>query len=173
MTTEADITNRERADLLESLATHRSFLRQTVGGLTDQEAAARTTVSELCLGGIIKHVTSVEQGWANFIVQGPDAVGSTDQAALDAHEASFRMGPGETLAELLDRYQEVAERTDDLVSSLPSMDVSQPLPPAPWFEPGARWSARRVTLHIIAETAQHAGHADIIRESLDGAKTMG
>ncbi len=47
------------------------------------------------------------------------------------------------------------------------------LPPAPWFEPGARWSARRVLLHMIAETAQHAGHADIIRESLDGAKSMG
>ena len=45
--------------------------------------------------------------------------------------------------------------------------------PAPWFEPGARWSARRVLLHVIAETAQHAGHADIIHESLDGAKSMG
>jgi hypothetical protein len=58
-------------------------------------------------------------------------------------------------------------------ASLPSLDATQPLPEAPWFEPGARWSARRVMLHIIAETAQHAGHADIIRESLDGAKTMG
>jgi hypothetical protein len=56
---------------------------------------------------------------------------------------------------------------------LPSLDDSHPLPEAPWFEPGARWSARRVILHILAETAQHAGHADIIRESLDGAKTMG
>ena len=45
-------------------------------------------------------------------------------------------------------------------------------PRAPWFEPGARWSARRVLLHVIAETAQRAGHADIIRESLDGAKSM-
>jgi hypothetical protein len=44
---------------------------------------------------------------------------------------------------------------------------------APWFEPGARWSVRRALLHVIAETAQHAGHADIIREALDGAKTMG
>jgi len=42
-----------------------------------------------------------------------------------------------------------------------------------WFEPGARWSARRVLLHVIAETAQHAGHADILRETIDGAKTMG
>ncbi|WP_322752022.1 MULTISPECIES: DUF664 domain-containing protein, partial [unclassified Frankia] len=39
--------------------------------------------------------------------------------------------------------------------------------------PGARWSARRVLLHVIAETAQHAGHADIIREALDGATSMG
>jgi hypothetical protein len=80
---------------------------------------------------------------------------------------------GETLASLLENYEEVARRTDDLVASLPSLDATQPLPEAPWFEPGARWSARRVLLHIIAETAQHAGHADIIRESLDGAKTMG
>jgi Protein of unknown function (DUF664) len=59
------------------------------------------------------------------------------------------------------------------VMSLPDLDASQPLPAAPWFEPGATWSARRVVLHIIAEIAQHAGHADIIRESLDGAKSMG
>ena len=50
---------------------------------------------------------------------------------------------------------------------------SQPLPEAPWYEPGASWSARRVLLHLIAETSQHAGHADIIREAIDGAKTMG
>ena len=59
------------------------------------------------------------------------------------------------------------------MASAPDLDVSHPLPAAPWFEPGARWSLRRVLLHIIAETAQHAGHADIIRETLDGAKTMG
>jgi hypothetical protein len=53
------------------------------------------------------------------------------------------------------------------------LDLAHPLPEAPWFEPGASWSARRVLLHVIAETAQHAGHADIIRESLDGAKSMG
>ena len=57
--------------------------------------------------------------------------------------------------------------------TLPDLDSSHPLPEAPWYEQGARWSARRVLLHVIAETAQHAGHADIIRESLDGAKSMG
>jgi hypothetical protein len=74
---------------------------------------------------------------------------------------------------VLEAYAETAARTDDLVSSLPDLDVAYPLPEAPWFAPGERWSARRALLHIIAETAQHAGHADIIRESLDGAKSMG
>ena len=83
------------------------------------------------------------------------------------------MGPDETLADVLAGYAEVAERTDELVRTLPDLDVSHPLPEAPWFEPGAVRSARRVFLHIVAETAQHAGHADILRESLDGQKTMG
>lgn len=82
------------------------------------------------------------------------------------------MLPGETLADVLAEYDEVARRTDELVAVLPDLGASQPLPEAPWFEPGARRSARRVLLHIIAETAQHAGHAGIIRESLDGAKSM-
>ena len=74
---------------------------------------------------------------------------------------------------MLDRLDDVARCTQTLITDLPSLDASHPLPEAPWFEPGARWSARRVLLHILAETAQHAGHADIIRESIDGAKTMG
>jgi hypothetical protein len=163
----------ERADLLGALARHRGFLRQTVRGLTDAEAARRTTESALCLGGIIKHVASTEERWAGFIEHGIHAMGSADAAAMEDHAATFRMMEGETVAGLLDRYDRVAARTDDLVSSLPSLDASHPLPAAPWFEPGASWSARRVLLHILAETAQHAGHADIIRESLDGARTMG
>jgi hypothetical protein len=173
MTPDQDTDSRERADLLETLAKHRGFLRHTVQGLSDQQAAERTTTSELCLGGIIKHVSLVEGGWVDFIERGPAAMGSPDRAAMDAHAAGFRMLPGETLAGLLARYDEVARRTEDLVIKLPSLDASHPLPEAPWFEPGARWSARRVLLHILAETSQHAGHADIIRESLDGARTMG
>jgi hypothetical protein len=173
MTNERNIENREREDLLETLGQHRAFLRQTARGLTDEQAAQRTTVSELCLGGVIKHVALVEQGWADFIREGPVAIGSADESARQSHAAGFRMLDGETLATLLAGYEDVARRTDELVSSLPSLDASHPLPEAPWFEQGARWSARRALLHIVAETAQHAGHADIIRESLDGAKTMG
>jgi hypothetical protein len=83
------------------------------------------------------------------------------------------MLPDDTLAAVLGRYDDVARRTEDLVRSLDSLDVTHPLPEAPWFQPGTRWSARQVLLHILAETAQHSGHADIIREALDGAKTMG
>ena len=74
---------------------------------------------------------------------------------------------------LLDYYEEVARRTDELVRPLPDLDADPAAAEAPLVEPGARWSARQSLLHILAETAQHAGHADIIRESLDGQKTMG
>ena len=66
----------------------------------------------------------------------------------------------------------MAARTDALVATV-DLDHAWPLPEAPWFEPGATRSARRVFLHVVAETAQHAGHADIIRETIDGQKTMG
>jgi uncharacterized damage-inducible protein DinB len=166
----------ERGDLLAELAAARRFLRYTTRDLTDEQARQRTTVSELCLGGLIKHVTAVEQGWANFIVSGPsatqDASGMTE-AGLSERANQFRLLPGETLDGVLAVYQEVASRTDDLVATLPDLNAAHPLPEAPWFQPGAQWSARRALLHIVAETTQHAGHADIIRESLDGSKTMG
>ncbi len=164
----------ERADLAQTLAKHRDFLRFTTRDITDEQAAQRTTVSALCLGGIIKHVTGVERNWARFIVEGPPARrGWEDAEGVQEWLDGFRMLPGETLAGLLDDYAAAARQTDDLLATLPDLDASHPLPEAPWYEPGARWSARRVLLHVIAETSQHAGHADIIREAIDGAKTMG
>ena len=166
----------ERADLLETLAKHRHFLRFTTRDLTDEQAGTRSTASALCLGGLIKHVTSVERAWAAFIVEGASAMpdfSTMTEADFAKRADEFKMLPGETLAGVLAEYEEVARRTDELVAKLPDLNASHPLPRAPWFDEDARWSARRVLLHIIAETAQHAGHADIIRESLDGAKTMG
>jgi uncharacterized damage-inducible protein DinB len=170
------ISTDERTDLLEALDHSRHFLRFTTRDLTDEQAGQRTTASELCLGGLVKHVTSVERNWAGFILNGsaamPDFTAMTE-ADFARRADEFRMQPGETLAGVLADYDEVTRRTDELVASLPDLNATHPLPEAPWNKPGARWSARRVLLHIVAETAQHAGHADLIRESLDGAKSMG
>jgi uncharacterized damage-inducible protein DinB len=167
----------ERADILETLRTHRYFLRHTVEGLTDEQARLTPTVSALSLGGLIKHVASTESGWVDFIEHGPSAMpsfeGEIDPEVAAQWAAEFHLLPDETLADVLARYEQVAARTDALVESLPSLDAAHPLPAAPWFPPGATRSARRAFLHIVAETAQHAGHADIIRETIDGQKTMG
>src|SRR5919107_5070571 len=88
----------ERADLLETLAAHRYFLRHTVRGLTDDQARERTTVSELTLGGLIKHVARIEDGWARFAQEGPAAVAAPqDEAGYADWADGHRLLPGETL----------------------------------------------------------------------------
>ena len=169
MTSSAITLTGEKADLVESLDRHRYFLRFAARGLTDEQALQRTSVSELCIATLIKHVTATEATWIRFMQGGAEAMGNDPEAwARD-----WRIEPGETLEGLLAAYDAVARSTDDLVAALPDLDAAHPLPRAPWFAPGAAWSARRVLLHIVAETAQHAGHADIIREGIDGQKTMG
>ncbi|WP_395657872.1 DinB family protein [Nocardioides sp.] len=171
----------ERQDLLDALHHHRDLFRFTVRDLSDDAARSRPTVSALSLGGLIKHVTAVEKNWADFVVDGPAPQPDVDWADIDwsnppeavrQHQEGFVMLEHETLAGLLAAYDEVAAATDELVRTV-DLDARQPLPAAPWFEPGASWSARRVFVHILAETSQHAGHADILRETIDGQKSMG
>ena len=173
--------SQERADLVDVLRKHRGLFRLTVAGLTDEQARLTPTVSTLSLGGLIKHVTAVEQQWTSFVVDGPTRSTDIDWASVDwtnpppevqQYVDGFRMLEGESLAGLLAEYDKVAAATDQLVVTA-DLDARQPLPEAPWFEPGASWSARRVFTHILAETAQHAGHADILRETIDGQKSMG
>jgi uncharacterized damage-inducible protein DinB len=178
----------ERGDLLGALATARSALTNTIRGLGDEQVGERPTVSALCLGGLIKHVASIEEGWMRFVVEGPSAMrydlpeGVTwadfaagtarefPQWAID-HQNDFRMLPGETPAGIIARYEEVAARSEEIVAAVPDLSATHPLPEAPWNEPGTVRSVRRVLMHVIAETAQHAGHADILRETLDGQKS--
>jgi uncharacterized damage-inducible protein DinB len=174
MTDSAEGSDTERQDFIAALAKHRGLLMRTLRGISEEQARLRPTVSVLCLGGLVKHVTSMEESWSRFMTQGSSAMSAgTDPAAAARFSATFEMAGDETVAALLDRYKERARTTDELVMTLPSLAISHPLPDAPWFEQGASWSARRVLMHVIAETAQHAGHADIIRETIDGAKTMG
>ncbi len=178
MTTTAELSA-ERRDLLEALEAHRQLLLRTAHDLTDEQATTRSTVSALTDGGIIKHVAEVEAGWATFMVEGRlpgmDTVdwSNPDPAAFEQYANGFRLLEGETLAGVIERYAQVAADTDRLVATVADLDRSYPLPPAPWFPPDGRRSVRRAIVHIIAETAQHAGHADIIRETLDGQRTMG
>lgn len=168
----------ERTDLLASLAHARFFLRHTARGLTTEQAALQPTASMLSIGGLIKHVSAVEQGWARFIRGGAEAMMQghkpfSEWTAEDfaGREREFQLQPDETLEGVLAAYEEVAAEVDGLVRSEPSLDATYELPKAPW-NTDAAWSIRRALLHIVAETAQHAGHADIIRESIDGAQSM-
>nr|WP_026066271.1 DinB family protein [Actinoalloteichus spitiensis] len=185
MSTTPAALDTERADLLDALAAARAALTTTVQGLSDQQLGARPTASALCLGGVVKHVTSMEESWMNFVLHGPQAMrydlpeGVTwdDVAAGTArefpqwmidHQNDFQWSPQDTLTGILTRYEQVAARTAEIINSVPDLSAAHPLPEAPWHQPGTVYSVRRVVAHVIIETAQHAGHADILRETLDG-----
>ena len=166
--------DREREAVLEVLAEQRRFLRHTLQGLDQEQATTRTTASELTLVGLVKHLSSVERGWMDFIEQGEDL--EADQAspeALERHERTFRLVGEETLESVLADYDRAARETEEYVRSLTDLEREHQLAPVPWVEGEIFWSARKVLLHLIRETSQHCGHADIIREALDGQKTMG
>ncbi|MCA1187035.1 MULTISPECIES: DUF664 domain-containing protein [unclassified Saccharopolyspora] len=156
----------ERTDLLGLLGEQRHALLITVRGLSDAAAARRTTASDLTLGGLLKHLAAVEREWTRVLRSRPDP-----EQLGGADPDSLRMGPDDALADLIDDYRQAAEDTDRAVAELPDLGVPLPLPAAPWFPPGAEWTARRVVGHLLRETAQHGGHADLIREALDGAST--
>ncbi|MEJ2886599.1 DinB family protein [Actinomycetospora aeridis] len=187
-TTDAD----ERADLLAELAQARHWLVFPTRDLTDEQAGSQPTASQLTLGGLIKHVAKVEEGWMRFAVEGDNGeegfelpegmtlddfegwIASLDEKPewLVERENEFKLLPDETLAGVIAQYHEVAARTEQTLASLPDLNLRHELPKAPWHEPGTSWSVRRVMLHIIAETTQHAGHADMLREHIDGATSM-
>ena len=186
MTIDPTTLTGERRDLVETLQRHRGFLLQTLQGLDPEQATRRTTVSVLNLAGLVKHVADTEAAWLQFASTGvhamdPSAWEGIDRddpvlqerlASGDARHDEFHLIGDETLDGVLVGYATVAARTDAFLAEA-DLDVRHPLPAAPWFEPGVAWSVRRVALHILAETSQHAGHADIVREGLDGARTMG
>ena len=169
--TDPELRTDERTSIEQFLDYHRATLISRIEGLTIEQLSITHPPSELTLAGLIKHVAHTEATWAAFAERGPEAFGRQDWSP-EAWAAEWRLGDGETLAGLLAEYEEIARRTDELVATL-DLDAAYPLPEAPWFPRGATRSVRRTFLHVIAETAQHAGHADILRESIDGQKTMG
>jgi hypothetical protein len=92
----------------------------------------------------------------------------------DAYRDSFRFGEEETLAGVLADYEQAAKETEATVADFADLNHPVPVPRGvPWFPADVEaWSLRWVLLHLIEETARHAGHADIVRESVDGAKAF-
>jgi uncharacterized damage-inducible protein DinB len=160
----------EREGLLAYLAQQRDAVRLAAYGLTDEQARETPTASTLSIGGLLKHVATTERGWLETI-QGRHR--RFDEAAAARYEANFRLGPDETLAEVLDLYDRVAVDTERIVAEIPDLGRPVPVPDAPWNPPDVEaWSVRWVLLHLIEETARHAGHADLVREALDGATAI-
>ena len=154
----------ERDALLAYLDQQRHVLRLTAYGLTDEQARATPTTSSLSVGGLIKHVAQVERQWAAMVLQRP-------RGSAEDYAAGFRLSEEETLADALSLYDEAAGETDSVVAAIPDLGQPVPVPKGvPWYPADVEaWSVRWVLLHLIEETARHAGHADIVREHLDGA----
>ncbi|WP_033818265.1 DinB family protein [Kitasatospora sp. MBT63] len=155
----------EREALLSFLAAQRGGLRRAVHGLTEEQAASTPTVSALSLTVLIKHAARCERFWIVDNLQGGGVHATPDE---NDWAEEYRLAEGETLAAWLDTYEQVATETEKIIRELPDLAVDFPLPTAPWFPPNSRRTARWVLLHLIQEGARHAGHADIIRETLDG-----
>jgi uncharacterized damage-inducible protein DinB len=160
----------ERELLAGYLAHQRHLVRCAAHGLSDEQARQTSTASTLSVGGLVKHLAQVERNWMATVLQRP-AKPMAEAAA--AYMAAFRLGADETLAGVLDDYAVAAADTDAVIAAA---DLDQPVPVprgVPWFPQNVEaWSVRWVVLHLIEETARHLGHADIIRESLDGAQAV-
>ena len=157
----------EREALLAFLHDQREALRRTAYGLTDEEAALVPSASALSLAGLLHHAAAVEANWAGILQVTGTPNGPAEQVA------SFQPG-GSSLEELLADYRRAAEATDAAFLALADLDHLTPVPSGvPWFPKDIdSWTARWILVHLIQETARHAGHADIIRETLDGAQAL-
>ncbi|MET7289089.1 DinB family protein [Streptomyces sp. NPDC005573] len=154
----------ERGALLSFLEEQRGGIRRALLGVTEEQARSRPSAGELSLGGLLKHVVEGEQSWLARARQEPPAI---RRDASNWHEC-FELTDGETVAAQLAYWAEVAAETERFIRSAPSLDDTFPVPDQPWFPPEGHVSLRWLCLHLIGETARHAGHADIVRESLDG-----
>ncbi len=157
----------EKDGMLTYLKQMRDALRASVFGLDDEQVRATPTASACSLAGLIKHVTFVEERWVqNGIAQ--------REIPVRDYEQSFVLAPDESLDELLALNDRTAAITREIVEALPDLDYPVPVPQGvPWFPSDVEfWNARWVLLHLVQELGRHAGHADIIRETIDGSNAF-
>ncbi|HET9898220.1 MAG TPA: DinB family protein [Streptosporangiaceae bacterium] len=149
----------ERDALLTFLAQQRDALCAAVLGLDDEQARAAPTESSLSLGGLIKHSARTERRWVVAGIAGQALPGLWP---IENWPADFVLGEDETLAGVLAIYAETAAQTEEIVAGAHDLGQASVV--------DADKSVRWVLLHVIKETARHAGHADIIREAIDGQR---
>ena len=154
----------EREGLLAFLDQQRQAVAAAAHGLTDEQARLRPTAGELSIGGLVKHVAAMERSWVDTVLR------RTREVDPAAYEQEFTLGEGETLAGTLADLDAAGRETEEAIAGIADLGEPVPVPDAPWFPKDVEaWSVRWVLLHLIEEVARHAGHADIVRESIDGA----
>ncbi|MCM2391129.1 DinB family protein [Streptomyces albipurpureus] len=164
----AETPGDERGALLLFTEAQRGALRRSILGISEEQAASRPSASELSLSGLLKHVAETELNWLRMAQQRPNEKERTRETWPD----SFRLVEGESIPQVLAFWDSVARETEEFIRAVPSLDDTFPLPEAPWFPKEGRVSMRWLMLHLVEEIGRHAGHADIIRESLDGKSSF-
>lgn len=171
MSAQAPPVRDERDGLRAYLVQQQDAFRVVATGLDDAAmgvaAAGRST---LTLGALLKHVTATQQGWLDQALAAPAALhdGRTPEQQQAAYTASWSWTDGDTVAAALAAYDAVCGAVLDAVGTL-DLDTAVPPAPDPWNPTDVVWSVRWVWLHLLEELARHAGHADLVRENLDGA----
>ncbi|MBB6627021.1 DinB family protein [Nocardioides sp. KIGAM211] len=155
----------ERATLLGFLDYHRQTLRQKTAGLDAAQLAATHAPSEITLGGMLKHLAFVEHWWFRCVFLGEEyaepwaSVDWRADADWDWHSAVD--DTPEQLRAILD---EAVADSDTIVAGATDLGaLSQRAGRA-----GDRFSLRWILVHMVEEYARHNGHADLLREALDG-----
>lgn len=163
----------ERQTLVNFIAFQQDGFAAVAHGLTDEQARSTPSVSALSIGGLIKHVTGVQAGWVARAVAAPDFPPRDTRPMAEQmaeHQDQLTMRDDEKLGDLLDALRTQNAQTLQAFAEL-DLDTLVPVPhEVPWFPADVdHWTVRWVGMHIIEELSRHAGHADIIRESIDRA----
>jgi predicted enzyme related to lactoylglutathione lyase len=143
--------------------------RALLHGLTPHQAAVSPSASSLSIGGLVRHVTAVQRSWLASAEAAPASASERGEADVDAYLNGFRFCATDSVDELLNAFDEASAAVLDAVRRL-DPDTPVPVPDAPWFpEDVEAWSVRWVWWHLMEELTRHAGHGDIVRETVDGA----
>jgi uncharacterized damage-inducible protein DinB len=153
----------ERITLTEFLDWYRQTMAVKVDGLTDEQARAKLVGTDTNLLGLIRHLTEVERNWFRRRFRGEDVA---PHYYSDADpDGDFRVGPSDTIADALAAYDAECAISRTITADTASLDELTAVPIKGYDAPvSMRW----ILVHMIEETARHAGHADIIRELIDG-----